>query len=254
MALSGPVYFTPTELLTRAPLGAIPRSEIPGPMFTGKRGPVVPTGASTGRLIVGGYPIDVYDVIIRVAVGGDIGTAQFEVSIDGGTTYGDPYLTSTNNYQNIPAKASWQTEITYTGLNIRAENGSGTPNSFLAGDTWTLTTTASEKLLQVCGVLSDWCRKWYQNTGQPVTDIDEASREMWCWLGRWLLCAGRGDVPEDWKRLAELAEKTFKLESTGDIHQNSTPDPDGFVFPQYERARGSFRFNYPGTCIPVWRH
>lgn len=232
--LSGPVYFTPTELLTRAPLGSIPRADVPGP-FKGKIGPVVKTGASTGSIFVGGYVIDAYPVVIRVAVGGELGTAQLEISVNGGTDFDDPVLTDPNASLNT----RWDHEIGITGLVLSATNG--TAPSFVQGDTWTLTTTASPKLLQVCGELSDYFRKWAENTGQPVTDIDEADRVMLCHIGRMTLVSDRGDVPEYWRELDKRAREHFKLEALGDLKLNSVPDPDGFVFPDYERARDPFR-------------
>jgi hypothetical protein len=244
--LSGPVYITPTELLTRAPLGSIARSEIPGPQFRGQIGATTHSGASTGVFRFGGYPIDVTPIVARVAVGGDLGVAQFEISTDGGLTFADAVLTETNAYGTVPAATRWTYEISYTGVTILAINGTGTPSSFLAGDTWACTTSASKRLLMVCGELSDYLRKWQENTAQGVTDIDEADRQMICEYGRWKLVAGRGQVPEDWKALAENARKHFQMESEGDINTNAVPSQDGFVFPDYERARAPYR--------SIWRH
>ena len=80
-----------------------------------------------------------------------------------------------------------------------------------------------------------------ENTGQPVTDIDEADRVMLCHIGRMTLVSDRGDVPEYWRELDKRAREHFKLEALGDLKLNSVPDPDGFVFPDYERARDPFR-------------
>lgn len=235
--LSGPVYITPTELLTRAPLGSIPRSDIPGPQFRGRVGPVTHLGASTGILTVGGYPIDADSVIIKVVAPGDIDIARFAISVDAGVSFDDPVLSLGNQLAN----SRWDYEIGVTGMIISALNGAGSPSSYLLNDTWTLTSAASAMLLQVCGALSDLFRKWAQNTSQKIDDIDEADRTMLCQLGRHWLCAGRGNVPEDWQRLAKLAEKRFELESKGDLHLNSRPDPDGFVFPDYQVNRPPFR-------------
>lgn len=232
--LSGPVYLTPTELLTRAPLGSIPRADVPGP-FKGKVGTVTKTGASTGTIVIAGYPIDAYPVVIRVAVSGELGTAQLEISTNAGVDYSDPVLTDPNASLNT----RWDHEIGITGLVISATNG--TAPSFVLGNTWMCTTTASEKLVMLCGSLSDYFRKWAENTGQPVTDIDGADRDMLCHIGRMMLVSDRGDVPDYWRELDKRAREHFKLEALGDLKLNSVPDPDGFVFPDYETARAPYR-------------
>lgn len=251
--LAGPVFLTPNDLFERAPLGAIPRADVPGKQ-AGRIGPVVHTGLSTGSLRVLGYVIDAYPSIVQVVTPGDIGTAEFVISTDGGTTFSDPLLSDPNAFGN----QRWDYEVGITGIQIQAVNGSGSPSSFLAGDSWTFTTTASAYLLKLCGALSDLFRKWAENTGQTIEQIDEADLTMLCHLGRHWLTSDRGTVPEDWRRLAMRAEERFKLESTGDIRLNSIPDPDGFVFPDFEHARRAFRFEIPG-CGPGgyatgWRH
>jgi hypothetical protein len=56
-------YLTPNELFSRAPLGVIPRADVPGKQ-AGKIGTVTHTGVSTGVLRVFGYVIDVYLSIV----------------------------------------------------------------------------------------------------------------------------------------------------------------------------------------------
>lgn len=242
--LSGPVYITPTELLTRAPLGSIPRADVPGP-FRGRIGAVTHMGTSTGTVTLSGFVIDAYQLVLRVVTVGDLGVMQLAISLDGGATYDDPLLSTPNQEINT----IWRDEIGITGIMLTATSG-----TYHLGDTWTATTTASPKLVQVCGALSDLYRKWAHNTGQPVTDIDEADRTMLCQLGRVWVTSDRGDIPEPWLKLATTAERYFRLESLGDIRQNSTPDPDSFVYPNIEQARPAYKFTSPGTRIPVWRH
>lgn len=237
-------YFTPNDLFERAPLGAIPRADVPGKQ-AGKVGEVTHVGASTGLLRVGGFVIDAYPSIVEVVTAGDIGVAEFIVSTDGGATFTDPILTDPNALVN----QRWDYEIGITGIQLQALNGSGTPASFLLGDTWTFTTTAPKYLLDLCIALSALFRKWACNTGQPVNAIDDADKTMLCHLGRHWLTSDRGNVPEDWRRLAKLAEERFKLESLGDIGLNSDPDPNGFVFPDYERTRPPYR-----AGVLTWFH
>lgn len=245
--ITGPVFISPTELLTRAPLGSIPRSDVPGP-FKGRIGAVTHPGTSTGTIRLSGYVIDAYEVVVQVAVSGDLGTAEFEISLDGGTTFDDPVLSDPNGQLNT----RWDYEIGITGLLLSASNG--TSPSFLAGDTWSCTTTASPKLLQVCGALSDFIRKWLENTGQSITDIDEADRTHLCQVGRVWLVSDRGEVPAHWLALYKEARTYFHLESKGDLRANVVPNQDSFVFADYERARGPFRFTNPNTGRPIWRH
>lgn len=237
---AGPAFFTPNEMFTRAPLGAISRAEVPGPQFKGRIGVVTHSAGSTGGFVVGGYPIDVYPIVVRVAVAGDLGVAQIEVSTDAGVTYGDPVLTEGQRY-NVPGAPTWNYEIGITGVTLQLTNGSGTPNSFLAGDTWSFTTTASDKLLQICAEVSDLWRKWAQDTAQTITTPDAADLRFMANIARVHAVSDRGDVPDTWWKLYDEAMRHFDLEAKGDIKLNSVPDPDGFVFPDYERARCPWR-------------
>lgn len=250
--LSGPVYITPHELLTRAPLGAIPRSDIPGYAFRGKVGVVSHSGTSTGSIRVDGFPIDAYPAVIQVDAPGDLGVASFAISLDGGVTFDDPLLSVPNAVNNI----RWDQEIGITGMVLHAFDGAGSPTSFVAGDTWTLTSTASPKLLQVCGALSDYFRKWADNVGKPLTDIDEADLTMLAQLGRVWLCGDRGEIPKSWWEHYREAREHFRLEATGDIRLNAQPPgiEDALVFSDVEQARPAYRYTYPGTHVPVWRH
>lgn len=234
--LSGPVYITPTELLTRAPLGSIPRSDVPGP-FKGTIGPVARVATGTGSITLGGFVIDAYPLVLRVVTPGGIDVMEMATSLDGGVTFADPVLSQGNQLAN----SRWDYAIGISGIVLSATAG-----NYLAGDTWTASTTASRKLMQVCGALSDLFRKWAMDTGQVITDIDEADRTLLCQLGRVWLTSDRGDIPEHWMKLAETAEKYFRLEALGDIKLNSTPNVDAFVFPMVMVPRR--------PRLPHWRH
>lgn len=237
MALSGPVYITPRDLLQRAPLGAIPRSDIPGPAYCGRIGPVTHVGASTGVVRVTGYPVDAVPMVVKCTKSGDVGTAEFAFSDDGGVTFGDPVISDPNAYAN----SRWDWEVTWTGLIVSVSPPDPLVSpGFIFGDTWTVTPTASPRLLQICGALSDYFRKWAFNTSQKVDEIDEADADMLCEWGRWKLVAGRGDVPEDWKEMARIAQEHFKLESIGDLNLNSKPDPNDFTFGDIQTNRVPF--------------
>ena len=235
--LSGPVYLTPKDMLQRAPLGSIPRADIPGPQYCGVIGPVTHSGISPGVIKVTGFPVDVTPLVAKCSKLGDLGVAEFVFSTDGGLTFGDPVVSQPNELAN----SRWDYEVTWTGLivSVYPPDPLVSPG-FLLNDTWAVTTTASPRLLQICGSLSDYFRKWSQNTGQVITAIDESDLDMLSEWGRWKLVAGRGDVPPDWKEMAENAMKHFKLVAIGDIKLNSQPDSDEFTFGNYETPSRPF--------------
>lgn len=241
MVITDPTYITPTELLTRAPLGAITRAEIPGPGQCGTLSALVAPLGAIGSIKLGGYPIDARNFVLEVVETGDLGAAVFRFSDDGGTTWQNPVQTVPNEYQN----SRFDYELPLQGVQIQAFNGVTSP-AFVAGQQWTWITTASPLLLAVCDEISALFRKWAYNQGRPITDIDAADRAHICYLGRVRLVSGRGTVPDEWRFLYAEAQKLMRAEADGDARLNSSPDPDGFVFPDYERNRPAFR--------GVWRH
>jgi hypothetical protein len=262
---SGPTYITPDQVFTLAPLGAIPRADVPGKL-AGRIGPVVHTGASTGALSVLGFVVDAYPTIVKVVVPGDIGVAQFAFSTDG-TTFSDPVLSDPNALQN----QRWDYELGITGIQIQATNGSGSPNSFLLNDTWTFTTSASPWVQGLCIAVSEHYRKYMgdvaqalgQTGGQTITDINQADLlTMAQWI-RCVLVSGRGEVPKEWLAERERAEKLWRITADGDLRPNVAPDADVFVYPQIMRPRPAYsgtdripgtgrgcgrRFFGPGCC------
>ena len=231
MTIDRTPYFTPNELFERAPLGAIPRADVPGKQ-AGNIRTVTRSVAGTGRLGFISYCIDEYPTTIEVVTPGDIGTAEFIISTDGTASFTDPILSDPNALQN----QRWDYEIGITGIQLQAF-----PGNFLVGDTWSFTTSAPRYLLDLCVALSALFRKWACNTGQPVDAIDDADKTMLCHIGRHWLTSDRGDVPPAWVELAKSAMAYFKLESLGDIGLNSDPDPNNHVFADYERFRPPFR-------------
>lgn len=245
--LSGPVFLTPKELLSRAPLGAIPRSDIPGKPYGGAFGTTVHVGTSTGTVEFIGYPVDASTIVAKVSTGGDLGVARFVFSTDGGATFGTPQIAESND--NLGTR--WVYEIDYPGEGSSGVSvlvtGSLTSPSFVTNDTWTVTTTASLMLARMCGSLSDLWRKYAMRVGQGITAIDEADLTMIAQLGRYWLTSGRGDVPQVWIDLGKQAEARFLLEAKGDLKINTVPDEDGFVFADYQTARTPFKEG-------MWRH
>lgn len=231
MTIDRTAYLTPNELFSRAPLGVIPRADVPGKQ-AGKIGPVTRAVTGTGSLGFISYCIDAYPTTIEVVTPGDIGVAEFIITTDGGTTFSDPILSDPNALQN----QRWDYEIGITGIQLQA-----LPGNFLAGDMWSFTTTRPKYLDDLCAALSALFRKWACNTGQPINVIDDADKTLLAHLGRHWLTSDRGNVPPVWIELGKTALAYFKLESLGDIGLNSDPDPNNFVFPDYERVRPPYR-------------
>lgn len=259
---AGPPFIVPDELFRRAQLGQIARAEIPGPQLCGTIGATTHPGASTGVVSFQGFPIDAYAITMTCVLAGDLGVAKFKfmttfLEYDGSTTtrITDALLSQPDTFDQDGIYSIWKYEINITGVFVRLQNGIGTPSSFLLNDTWSVTTTASEMAKEVCVEVSDWARKYLENTGQNLTDLDTTDRRQMCEAGRVIMCSGRGEVPKIWIDRYEDARKHFLAEAKGDLLLNAKPDPDGFTFPTYERARPAFRFTYPGSCNrPVWRH
>jgi hypothetical protein len=232
-------FLTPTGLFQYAPLGAIPKADVPG-RRAGTIGTVTHTGASPATVTITGWPVDVVQFKAKVTTACDIGTAKIAFSTDNGATYGVPIQTELVPVLGNAGAFSWSYEIGDTGLIFTAAPGTGT--DFILNDTWACTTTASPWIMTVCAAADAYHAKWRKNTIQAtVTAIDEADKLMLYEWVRWKLAAGRGDVPEDWTKAAETAIKHFKMESDGDLPLNTTPDPDSFVFPDIQQPRPAWK-------------
>lgn len=243
MYSSGPTYITPDQVFTLAPLGVIPRADVPGKL-AGRIGAVTHVGMSTGTLNVLGYVIDAYPTTIEVVTPGDIGVAQFAFSTDNAVTFSDPVLSDGNQFQNL----RWDYEIGITGIQIQAFNGSGTPTSFLMGDTWTLRSTASPLVASLCVAVSEHYRKYMGDvsqalgitTGTTITDVNQSDLLTMAEWVRYKLTAGRGDVPKTWIDMGKRAEEIWKITALGDLRANVVPDVDTFLFPETMRPRPAY--------------
>lgn len=82
---------------------------------------VIHTGTSTGQItpILVGAP-QAHAYAIRIDVSGDCGTAQWSYQADGGAW--------------VPMGIVQTVSAVFNGISTRAQNGSGTPTSFIAGD------------------------------------------------------------------------------------------------------------------------
>ncbi len=85
-------------------------------------------GAPTVTVKAGTTPVDAFDVILTITVGGLLGTAQFTYSLDGGKTVSAPILTVTGDYV-----------LSDSGLTITFAAGTG---PCVVGDTYKFVCTA----------------------------------------------------------------------------------------------------------------
>ncbi len=98
----------------------------------GEVGEVGKSGNGLGKLEVKGKPNNAYEVIVRVADGGECNEGSYQYSTDAGSTFTEE--------ATIPLQG--EVELANTGLTVRfveADTGEG---SFREGDTYTFSTTA----------------------------------------------------------------------------------------------------------------
>ena len=101
----------------------------------GELGIVSKTGDGGGSVTVDGSPTNAFSVVVKFTAQGQLNTAAFVYSIDGGNTFTD----------EITVPVNGEYEITGTGLKLKfteATEEDQKPSSFLANDSYSFTTTA----------------------------------------------------------------------------------------------------------------
>lgn len=88
-------------------------------------------GSSTGTVAVSQDPTDAFEAVVRITRAGAIGSAAFQLSLDGGDTFGAETLVPASGIYD-PANA---------GIRLTFANGAG-PAFFDVGDSFSFTTTA----------------------------------------------------------------------------------------------------------------
>lgn len=91
---------------------------------------ITKTKTGSGDMTVAGTPLDSYQVIIQIVDAGNLNTATFKYSPDGGDTYS----------QKVTVPSAGNYSIPDTGITVTFTTGTGT--SFAAGDQYTFTTQA----------------------------------------------------------------------------------------------------------------
>lgn len=101
----------------------------------GELGIVSKTGDGGGSVTVDGSPTNAFSVVVKFTAQGQLNTAAFVYSIDGGNTFTD----------EITVPVNGEYEITGTGLKLKfteATEEDQKPSSFLVNDSYSFTTTA----------------------------------------------------------------------------------------------------------------
>lgn len=92
-------------------------------------------GASTGQITPGGQPTEAHAFVVRIDVAGDVGTARYSISADGGAYVSMGVLQRTN-------------AVGFGGVTLSALPGSGSPSSFEAGDAFAFTAPGTSEFVQ----------------------------------------------------------------------------------------------------------
>lgn len=239
---------TPTEVVRLAPLAAISPAEIPGD-DAGSLSDVTHTLASTGVILPAGYPVDAIELWVKVVTPGDLGVMRFRVSRTLGVNYGSVVETATapSEFQTAPyvRTPEWRYEVPLSGVLLRFQNGSGTPNSFLVDDIYKLTTTASPRMLDHCEAASDEYAEWARNSNDnPRLDVPtKIAKVHMASVIRWRLTLGRGLDEMTFKAQLEAYKQGvtyFERRSDGTLRAEVVKDTvsvQGFVQPRNPLCR-----------------
>lgn len=135
---------------------------------------VAQSGASTGKVKVTGLPTDTMDVRLQIMSAGNLGTATFRDTLDGGTTWGLTKLIPTDGLYTLPE----------TGLVVQWVAGL-TPH-FLLNDVFSFTTVeSSQSTLMAQAVSGRMARKLRIRGAQPQTewgaDVKLICGQLWAY-------------------------------------------------------------------------
>jgi hypothetical protein len=118
-------------------------------------------GTSTGQITPSGNA-ESHSYIVRIDVSGDVGSARYSIQADGGEWRSFGVLQRSQN-------------VGFGSMQLSAVNGSGSPNSFVAGDTFAFTSPGSPELVvgrdaETNEHLADRCRSRWTTLSRNPTD------------------------------------------------------------------------------------
>lgn len=146
-------------------------------------------GTGTGSVEVEGIATDAYSLVLRCDRGGEINVSEtanpgllpkFSLSPDGGTTWERSQVVSDNRDVAV-------LDFTSIGLRFRFINGDPAP-SFVALDTYSLTTAASPDVIEMIEVVeAEIIESAAGSFDPPITAAPANWRKHAAWLVRWEL-------------------------------------------------------------------
>ncbi len=231
------IHITPTELLQLAPFSAVPPAEIPGDDPGIWSAVASSPHVGGGSMALGGYPIDALAISVACTVPGEIGVATFQAT-RGGILL-SPVVSEVN--PDLPGK--WRYQIPLTG--VTAELRAGAAPSFLAGDVYSFTTTASQRLLKMIAAGSALCDQYLRNQYANPEERQPGPLEklyIAIVVRQWLL-GGRGLQEAEARqqdKLFDQAMKHFMQHSKGDLRAAPGEQTDAPWFPNVMRPRDPY--------------
>lgn len=186
-------------------------------------GPVTRTGSGSATVTPGGYPAGIYDLRVRVSTGGALGTAQVEVSTNGGTSYAAAVVVPSTGVVSV----------------------AGTSSSIASGLTLTIVGTLVLADVYACDVASsveraldggsDWLDGYLRRRYTlPLTAWDIAVREAAAAKTSLVIMQVRGYAPETgsnetikdrFDEAARWAERVAQGWITPSVTDSSEEDP-----------------------------
>lgn len=211
-------FLTNSEFVLFARLGDCPPSDFPN---AGDFGDVTHSGSGTGIIWGDGFPIDAYQVQILVTEDGEVGATQFRCSLNNGTTYRRAQV------------ANNRIEILNTGIVLCFQNGVSTP-SFVKGDTYSFSTTASPELEAQIEASSDELEGYFgASYNLPLLKWGNDVKRHCAMLTRFHLMVNRGIRGDDLKTYQATYDQSIawaKEVALGNLRINVQETPSSREF------------------------
>jgi len=202
--------------------------------------PITHAGTGTGGVDVDGIAVDAFSLVLRCERGGETNISatanpgllpMFSLSDNGGANWGRPRVISDNRDEAV-------IDFTSVGLRFKFRNGSPAP-SFVAGDTYSLTTEACPDILDmIAAVEAEIMESAGCSFDPPVTAAPPHWAMHAAWLVRWQLYCKIGiqrqqdlkvHYPKDAKEWLEGlrgGSNAVKAAARGVVESGSTSFPD----------------------------
>ncbi len=140
---------------------------------------VTHVGTGSATFATSGSPNNDYDIIIQIVKGGALNVAQYQESLDGGDTW--------SGVKTVPLNGA--VAVTGTGVTITFTAGNPAEGSFVAGDTYSFSTSApamsNQDFLDAMAVVrnNNWGYEFIHVVGESSASL-------------WAVCAAEADALE----------------------------------------------------------